>query len=833
MRLGLVIVFAAFLAGTVFPQESGEWYQGKPIRNIVFEGLRHVDASELEGITEPYIGRGFSDDIFWELQGRLYSLEYFELISPSAVPADPLGSEVIIRFMVVERPIVSRINFVGNNTLRRAELLEVISLKVNDVANQLKLRIDEMALTNRYLEKGFPDVRIRSESQGDTESTMAVTFFITEGDRTTIDDFRFEGNMTFSDRTLRGQLSLKAKGLLNDGAFQEAKLVADRNAITQYYHDRGYIDAEVVDVVQDVQKDERGNNIMTLTFRIYEGRIYTFNGVTFEGNLIFPTEQLARLIYSRPGETINARRMEADLQRVSDLYYENGYIFNTFNPVEDRNTQEGLISFHITIVERDRAHIENIIVRGNRKTKDEVILREIPLEPGDIFSRTKVLDGWRNLFNLQYFSEVIPDTPPGSADGLMDLVFNVEEQSTTEVQFGLTFSGSSDPDAFPVTLMFMLNDRNFMGYGNIVGGTLDLAPDTQSLALQYTHHWLFGLPLTGGFDFTAAHSQRSAAMDNMAPFFNGNEPYAYPDGFISYEDYIAKSKLPPSEYLMNYDQWSLSLGFSTGYRFSTFLGNLGLGGGIRTGLIRNGYDAALFRPFDNALRERNNTWTPATSFSLSVSLDQRDIYYDPSRGYYGIQRLGYYGLLPGNIEREHYMRSDTKAEGFITLLNLPILDSFSLKAVLGIHSGLSFIFPQFGQAAPLIEDANKLAVDGMFVGRGWTGERLNRGLALFENWAEIRIPVAPGILALDLFFDAAAKKETPQDFFSTLSLDDMLFSFGGGLRFTIPQFPFRFSFAKRFKTENGQVKWQGGTIGRGSDPTSGIDFVISFALSTY
>jgi outer membrane protein insertion porin family len=122
----------------------------------------------------------------------------------------------------------------------------------------------------------------------------------------------------------------------------------------------------------------------------------------------------------------------------------------------------------------------------------------------------------------------------------------------------------------------------------------------------------------------------------------------------------------------------------------------------------------------------------------------------------------------------------------------------------------------------------------MFVGRGWTDQRLNRGLALWENWAEIRLPVVPNILALDLFFDAAAVKETPQTFFTEFKLDDMRFSFGGGLRFAIPQFPFRFIFAKRFMFTNGVFTWIPGSIGgNSSNPASGIDFVISFALSTY
>jgi outer membrane protein insertion porin family len=677
----------------------------------------------------------------------------------------------------------------------------------------------------KYLEKGFPDVRVRSAVQSNKNGTVQVTFYVTEGEKVVIDAIVFEGNSVFSARTLRGQISLKPKGgPFNDGAFQEAKLTADIAAITQYYRDRGYIEAEVTDVFRETRKDEKGNNNLAVTFRIDEGRIYTFGGVTFEGNEIFSVEQLGALVYSKTGETVNARRLDADIQRIMGLYAENGYIFNSIIPSENRDAVTGVLSYRISIVERGRAHIERILVRGNEKTKDQVLLREIPLEPGDVFSRAKLMEGHRNLMNLQYFSSVIPDMTPGSSDSLMDLVFTVEEQPTTDIQFGMTFSGSSDPDAFPISLLLKWNDRNFFGYGNIVGVELNASPDTQSGSLLYTQRWLFGLPLTGGFDLTVRHSKREAAMDTRAPFFNGDEEGAYPDGFDSYDEYYNASKYPPSWALMNYEQWGISLGFSTGYRFLTSLGNLGLGGGLRTGFVQNIYDATIFRPFDPVLRDGNNEWINANSLWASVSLDQRDVYYDPSRGYYGIQRLGYYGIF--DFEREHYLKSDTKAEWFFTLFNLPITDTYSFKAVFGVHSGLSFIFPQLGFDHPEIEDANKLVIDGMFNARGWTDQRLNRGLALWENWAEIRMPLVPGILALDWFFDAAAVKDTPEIFLSELSIENMRFSLGGGLRFAIPQFPFRFIFAKRFQVVDGAVEWIDGNMGN-------LDFVISFALSTY
>jgi outer membrane protein insertion porin family len=832
MRLRLVIVLIGLVVFSGFAQESDEWYLGKPIKDIVFVGLRHVNQSELSGIIESYKGKLFTDDVFWELQGQLYALEYFESINPNAIPSDSAGTEVIIRFVVTERPMVSRINFSGNTHIRRSTLLEAISIKPNEVVNQLKLRNDERVIIDKYHEKGYPDVTVRSQTQLGKNESVIITFIVDEGEQVIIDALIFEGNSIFSTRTLRGQLSLKPKGLLNEGAFQEEKLIADRNAIMQYYHDRGYIDADVIDVVQEVQKDAKGKNKMTITFRIDEGRQYTFQGFEFEGNKLFPTAQLAAQVYSKKGAVVNARQVEADWQRVLNVYLGQGYIFNTINREEVKNADTGTVSYTVSIVERGRAHIENILVKGNQKTKSNVILRELDLEPGDVFSKTKIENGLRNLYNLQFFSSVVPDTTPGSTDSLMDLSITVEEQPTMDIQAGVTFSGTTDPDQWPISLMAKWNDRNFFGTGDAFSIGANYAYDTQSGTAEYTHRRLFGLPLSVGFDLTLQHSTRYTAMDNMAPFFNGDEDgIAYPDGFDSYADYY--KNVIPNEFRMQYDQWRLSLGISTGYRFSLTPGNLGLGIGFRTGFVINSYDADMYRPFDPVIRNRNNEVTPVNSVWTSISLDDRDIYYDPSRGYYGIQRFGYYGIFP--VELEHYIRTDTKLEFFHTLLNIPVGEKWAFRLVFGIHSGLSFIFPQPFRDKPEIEKANKLAVDGMFTGRGWTSAYNDKGYALWENWAEIRWPIVPGILAWDFFFDAAAvgkEKDRAEQFFQNLELADMRFSYGGGLRFSIPQFPLRLSLAKRFTVDNdGTVHWQKGIIGDAD--FASVDIVLSFALSTY
>jgi outer membrane protein insertion porin family len=207
-------------------------------------------------------------------------------------------------------------------------------------------------------------------------------------------------------------------------------------------------------------------------------------------------------------------------------------------------------------------------------------------------------------------------------------------------------------------------------------------------------------------------------------------------------------------------------------------------------------------------------------------LDQRDIYYDPSKGYYVMQRFTYHGILPH--EAEQYIRSDSDAEIFFTLFNLPVTDNWSFKGVLGIHSGVSFILPNFrGEDGMAIENANRLAIDGMFTARGWSSLYSLKGNALWENWMELRFPLVRGFLAWDFFADAAATQLTPEDLFHSLDITDMRFSVGGAFRITIPQLPFRIGVAKRFYWDNkGDVQFI-------NDPLGGLAFVLSFTLSTY
>jgi outer membrane protein insertion porin family len=821
-----------------------EWYIGKPIKDITFTGLDTVSANELAATVQPYVGRDFSLELFWEIQEKLYALDYFESIESNALPADGETS-VIVEFTVKEKPTVADIVLEGNRQLRRTEILEKVLVKKGDMVTQSQVNADVEAIAALYLEKGFTEASITGSLEtGKEGNTVNVRFGIVEGVQTAIRAIAFSGNSFASESTLRKTMKTKAQSLFASGLFQEAKLEEDLAGIVEYYGEHGFVDARVEKVDRAVERDEKeGKNFLTITIYLFEGEQWIYAGMGFEGNQIFPTEQLAALVRQTPGKIINKSRLEADTRRVADLYYENGYIFNAIGRDEARDEKKKEIAYTIHIVEKDRAHIESIVLKGNTKTKDHVILRELPFSEGDIFSKAKVLQGLRNLYNLQYFTSIQPETPQGSAEGLMDLVLNVEEGSTANINFGVTFSGGD----YPISGVLKWSENNFLGRGQAVGVNLEISNLRQLAALSFTEPWLFGKRWSGGVNLSFEHAVvPNIYQDILGPIFNGDEDNAVPDPFdghmvdpdtglpstasdaiTDYEYAINNGYSIPDQYTMDYTTWKISAGVDSGYRYFTPVGWLGVRGGLNAALERVEYDPNLYRPFDPVIRAGQGIWQNVNKLGLTLFWDKRDYFLNPSKGFYLAQGATFAVGFP--LGTRQYIRTDSTAEGFLTLVDWQATENWKLKLILAAHSAMSFILPE--NALTITND--RLYIDGWNIARGWP---LQRDLfALWDNRLELRMPIVEQVLWGVFFLDAVAGYEKVDDMVGHLHFpEDFLFSFGGGIRFSIPQFPIRLYLAKRFKMSGWVMEAQAGDLFTKKDrPLSGIDFVISLGGDTF
>ncbi len=874
IALKMIILIFIFSTASIYGQAS-DWYVDKPIREIRFSGLINIDESELTGITEQFIDKNFTDTLFWDLQSKLYSLNFFDSFTANAVPFGGSYESVIIEFTVTEHPLIRSIVLKGNKSISKSDILDEIVLKTDDILNKARIRMDESAIKDLYIEEGYPDVTVAgSFNETDENGYVDLIFTITEGSQTRIKTISFSGNTFASENTLKGQIESSQQSFFNKGIYQESLIEKDKEAIRKYYYDSGYIDmkilnVETIPIENEDENDEK--NYLQLIFYIEEGKQWFFGGFEFEGNTLFTDEELYGVLTLQPGSILNKSRLESDFMKISDIYYNDGYIYNTINRVETKNEETNEISFKIVITEKNRAHIENIIISGNEKTKDHVILREIPLEVGDVFSKSAIMQGLNNLYNTRYFSSVVPEMPYGSELGLMDLVLNVEEQNTTDIQFGVTFSAATG--SIPIIGFLKWNDSNFLGEGTKFSIGTEVSTTKQEFSISYKDNWLFERRISGGLDFSISHNKnKDVPQDIMFPIFNEDDenvqvvPDPYDGHWVNAEtgvavegtpvdgkingvsvvtdyDYaVSKGLVKDSAYMMEYDSITASLGGNGGYTFITQLGNVSIGGGISTAVSVIFYDS-WFRPYDKNIRDSRNTPTFTNKLWITSSWDTRDLVYSPTHGFLLKETITYAGGFIGGSK--HFIKTTTDFDIYQKLFDIPVTENWNFMTVIGLHSQFSLILPQWANYhvgtgendyewkwSNAATRADLLYTDSMFIARGWDSIYDNK--ALLDIVLDITMPISAGLLSWNTFLSGTAIWPEPEDVLS-MSLTDYYFSLGTGLQIDIPSFPISFFLVKRAKFTDSGFDWQHGSYLGSSDlnDDTGIDFVITFDLDYF
>lgn len=792
-----LVLFSIFSALNAQSDDSS-WFWNKTITKVEFRGLKNVKKTELTAVSSDYIGEPFTEKNYSDIVDRISELDYFEDINAFAEHDPDNPDNVVLVFEVVEKPVIASIEFKGNYKIRNNELREVIKSKTSNVYIEGKILVDERLIRDHYIEKGFTDSVVTHKVE-QTEEGIKITFIITEGVNTVITEIHVMGNSVFSEKSLLGKISLKPEGFWNDGAFKNSALEMDKKTILNLYQQEGYIDVQIVDVkIKDTFNKEKQRQELSITFVIQEGSVYTYKGITLKGNQIFTTETLLSGFKLKEGQIFNSVKFQEGLNQIQGYYIDNGYMTVQMNPVPNKNPETREISYTITIVEGQRSHVEHIIIKGNSKTKEEVIRREIPLEEGDILSRDKIVNGLRNLYNLQYFSNVVPDIQPGSEPNLYDVIFSVEEQNTISLNMGMTISEITNPDDIPIALNFTLQNSNLFGEGRNIGLQTNLSKSEQSIGFSYGQSWINDMPISYNQSVSFAHKHAYTPQNMFLPDLSLDQYYYY----------------------MLYEGYEASIGTAFGRRWFPEIGILTVTGGMNNSLTRYSYDESLFTPTDLGVSMYANRWGIMNSLFASVSLDNRDIAYDPSKGWFASQRFTWYGLIPG-LEKEFFLKSETKLEGYLTLFDVPLTEDFNFKGVLAAYSGFSLILPT---SSSLLSDSNRLYIDGRLNGRGWinlSNYTINKGQAMWATQLELRIPIVPNVIGIDFFHDTVILKPTLSDMITDMKLEDFYFSFGPAIRILIPQFPLHLMFTFRYHYDGTSFKWA----------DSPYEFVLSFNLA--
>lgn len=429
---------------------------------------------------------------------RLYGTGFFQDIKME-VEEKPDGYLLIVE--VDEKPIVREIIIDGATAFDQDKLRKELKLIEGQILDRKVIKEGIEAIRKLYADKGFRFVNIDSEVDVNNKTKEAVVYIhILEGEKYKIKKIQFEGVKAFKLKQLKKLMKTKEDKWYTSGVFKESVFQKDLEKIQLFYQQEGYLD---VRIEPRFEYDKEENKIF-ITIAVEEGRHYVTGEIRIEGNRLFPESEIWQQLEMLPALTYSQFYLSKDIERIRNYYNERGYMDARVVPEVRLNRDSGKVDVTYKIYEGDLYFVEKVIIRGNTKTKDMVIRRELRIRPGEQFDLKKIKTSKQRLENLGYFEEVTYDTQPSpSGTNRKDLIFRVKEKRTGELSFG---GGISSIESF---LGFAeISQRNFdlFNWPRFTGGgqsfslRAQLGSITQDFSLSFVEPYLLNKPVSLGID---------------------------------------------------------------------------------------------------------------------------------------------------------------------------------------------------------------------------------------------------------------------------------------------------------------------------------------------
>jgi outer membrane protein insertion porin family len=422
----------------LFTVQTAQAAQEFVVRDIKIKGLQRISEGTVYNYLPVSVGEKFSLDSTGSAVKSLFKTGFFKDIS-----VEREGSTLV--FNVVERPSIAKIIFEGNKDLSKDDLtkaLKKIGLSEGKVFDRQLLDKVEQELNRQYLSHGKYGLTIKTEVSDLTRNRVAVLIKISEGRVAKIKEINVIGNNAFEEDILLKQLELNTSNLLSfytkDDQYSKQKLSADLEKLRSYYLDRGYINFNIESTQVAITPDKKD---IYVTINVKEGDVYTLDKVKLSGNLVVPPEELIKLMKLGPGEIFSRKNATETSKAMSDRLGDDGYAFANVNMVPEINEVNKTVNMTFFVDPAKRVYVRRINMKGNSKTRDEVLRREMRQVEGSWASSSKIERSKTRLERLGYFEEVNVETPPvaGTSDEI-DVNYTVTEKPSGNLMAGIGYS---------------------------------------------------------------------------------------------------------------------------------------------------------------------------------------------------------------------------------------------------------------------------------------------------------------------------------------------------------------------------------------------------------
>ncbi|HVG47027.1 MAG TPA: outer membrane protein assembly factor BamA, partial [Rubellimicrobium sp.] len=425
----------------------------------------------------------------------------------------PEGNTLVIR--VQEWPVISRINFEGNQTLSDEDLSALVGSVERRIYSPTQAEQDTAAIAQAYVNSGRVNAVVTPAIIPREGGTVDLVFQVNEGGVTEIERISFVGNRAFSDARLRNVLETRQAGLLRAiiraDTFVAERIDFDRQLLADFYQSRGYADFTINDVNVNLTNER---DAYLITVNVSEGQRFRFGSVTLSSAVADADPDLFNgILRVRSGDFYSPVAVDNDIARVEAQALRLGINFVRVEPRITRDERGQLLNLEYALVPGDRIFVERIDIEGNATTLDRVIRAQFNTVEGDPFNPREVREAAERIRALGYFSNADVEAREGSTPDQVVIDVNVEEQPTGSLSFGVNYSSENGP-----ALIGSFSEENFLGRGQSLDFQLSTGEDNRLLTFSFEEPRFLGRDLALGLDLSYRQTDNADALYDTDQF---------------------------------------------------------------------------------------------------------------------------------------------------------------------------------------------------------------------------------------------------------------------------------------------------------------------------
>lgn len=459
---------------------------------------------------------------------------------------------ILLRFVVTERRTVHTIDYSGNKSISKSEILDrfkerKVNLTPESQYDPGKVQRARNVLQEYEAERGHQYASVTPQIRQVPPGGVDINFAIDEGPKVKVGNIVIDGNKAFTEReVVRAMKNLKPIGIPHSLLFENlfartydsTKLDEDSERIRQFYQGQGYFEARVINHTERVY-DVYGKGIkipllnskkpgkrVEITMYVREGDKYYLRNFHFNGMKLFRTPDLIerQIFRMAPGDVFSTEKLQKGMDNLRKLYGNFGYIDFVPSPDPEPVFGKDQVDLTIDVDEGHQFFVRRIDFQGNTTTRDKVIRRELQVLEGDLYSQQLLDASILRLNQLGYFDPLKPedawDVKRDTKTNTVDLLLKLKERGKNSIQLNGGVSGISGS-----FIGFSYSTNNFLGLGETLSLGAQIGTLMDNVTFGFTEPYLFDKPVQAGF--TIFYQRYSYDQGQQASILAGQNLISY------------------------------------------------------------------------------------------------------------------------------------------------------------------------------------------------------------------------------------------------------------------------------------------------------------------